>query len=241
MFYIVISLLVWMLGILVKRYIPVLNVAYISLEQVREMESVVVDVRNYTESHSDNTSRIMCIPYAYLKRYYHEIPNKPLHLIVHNKVDRNLSVRFLRKGSIFKAIVYIWTGKKHKRSLNSFMDVKTILNVILIVLVSWFIISRFLPVRGVKNISGKDLKRMMGQKNKQFIDVRTVGEYRGNHMKGFQNIPLNELASKANQLDKNKEVIVICQSGMRSKQAAKVLKKLGFQHVINVSGGMNGL
>ncbi len=44
-------------------------------------------------------------------------------------------------------------------------------------------------------------------------------------MKGFQNIPLNDLASKANQLDKNKEVIVICQSGMRSKQAAKVLKK----------------
>ena len=43
-------------------------------------------------------------------------------------------------------------------------------------------------------------------------------------MKGFQNIPLNELASKASQLDKNKEVIVICQSGMRSKQAAKVLK-----------------
>ena len=53
--------------------------------------------------------------------------------------------------------------------------------------------------------------------------------------------PLNDLASKANQLDKNKEVIVICQSGMRSKQATKVLKKLGFQHVINVSGGMNGL
>ncbi|AXO91644.1 rhodanese-like domain-containing protein [Bacillus anthracis] len=121
------------------------------------------------------------------------------------------------------------------------MDVKTILNIILIVLVSWFIISRFLPARGVKNISGKELKRMMGQKNKQFIDVRTVGEYRGNHMKGFQNIPLNDLASKTNRLDKNREVIVTCQSGMRSKQAAKMLKKLGFQHVINVSGGMNGL
>ncbi len=60
-------------------------------------------------------------------------------------------------------------------------------------------------------------------------------------MKGFQNIPLNELVSKANQLNKNKEVIVICQSGMRSKQAAKVLKKLGFQRIINVSGGMNAL
>ncbi len=67
---------------------------------------------------------------------------------------------------------------------------------------------------------------MMGQNNKQFIDVRTAGEYRGNNIKGFRNIPLNELANKAQQLDKQKEVIVLCQSGMRSKQAAKVLKKI---------------
>lgn len=66
MFYIVIPLIVLALGSLVKRYIPVLNVASISLEQVRKMESVIVDVRNYTESDSDNNSRIMCIPYAYL-------------------------------------------------------------------------------------------------------------------------------------------------------------------------------
>ncbi|MGE7857760.1 rhodanese-like domain-containing protein [Bacillus sp. NPDC094064] len=117
----------------------------------------------------------------------------------------------------------------------------TILSTLFIVLAAGFVISRFLPVKGVQNISGKELKSIAGKKGEQFIDVRTVGEYRGNHMKGFQNIPLNELASKANQLDKNKEVIIICQSGMRSKQAAKVLKKLGFQHVINVSGGMNAL
>ncbi|MDA2730367.1 rhodanese-like domain-containing protein [Bacillus cereus] len=117
----------------------------------------------------------------------------------------------------------------------------TILSTLFIVLAAWFVISRFLPVKGVQNISGKQLKNIVRKKGKQLIDVRTVSEYRGNHMKGFQNIPLNELASKASQLDKNKEVIVICQSGMRSKQAAKVLKKLGFQHVTNVSGGMNGL
>ncbi|KAA6467686.1 MULTISPECIES: rhodanese-like domain-containing protein [Bacillus cereus group] len=117
----------------------------------------------------------------------------------------------------------------------------TIVSTLFIVLATWFVISRFLPVKGVQNISGKELKNIVEKKGKQLIDVRTVGEYSGNHMKGFRNSPLNELASKANQLDKNAEVIVICQSGMRSKQAAKVLKKLGFQHLINVSGGMNGL
>ncbi|EJQ54224.1 Uncharacterized protein BWINRASL_00738 [Bacillus mycoides] len=117
----------------------------------------------------------------------------------------------------------------------------TVLSTLFIVLAAAFVISRFLPVKGVQNINGTELKSIVGKKGKQFIDVRTVGEYRENHMKGFQNIPLNELASKANQLDKHKEVIVICQSGMRSKQAAKMLKRLGFRHIINISGGMNGL
>ena len=45
-----------------------------------------------------------------------------------------------------------------------------------------------LPVKGVQNINGKELKSIVGKQGKYFIDVRTVGEYRGNHMKGFQNI-----------------------------------------------------
>ncbi|MCX8046573.1 MAG: rhodanese-like domain-containing protein, partial [Anoxybacillus gonensis] len=36
-----------------------------------------------------------------------------------------------------------------------------------------------------------------------------------------------------------KETIVICQSGMRSNQAAKILVKNGFKRVVNVRGGMN--
>ncbi|ENQ3077517.1 rhodanese-like domain-containing protein [Bacillus cereus] len=113
------------------------------------------------------------------------------------------------------------------------------LNIAIIALIALFILSRLLPVKGVKNISGKELKDEMKKKNKQLIDVRTRGEFRGNHIPGFRNMPLNELIQQANSLDKNKEVIVICQSGMRSKQAAKVLKKMGFKHIINVSGGMS--
>lgn len=119
------------------------------------------------------------------------------------------------------------------------MSVNTGLNLIIIALVAWFIMSRFLPVKGVKNISGKELKAEINKKNKQLIDVRTPGEFRGNHIRGFRNIPLNHLAQQANGLDKNKEVVVICQSGMRSKQATKVLKKQGFKDITNVSGGMN--
>ncbi|MGO4076430.1 rhodanese-like domain-containing protein, partial [Staphylococcus aureus] len=47
------------------------------------------------------------------------------------------------------------------------------------------------------------------------------------------------LKERASQLEKNEEIYVICQSGMRSMQAAKILKKQGFTHITNIKGGMN--
>lgn len=100
-------------------------------------------------------------------------------------------------------------------------------------------ISRMMPVKGINTISTTDLKNIVKQKDKQFIDVRTPGEYQANHIKQFKNMPLHQLKQTAEKLDKTKETYVICQSGMRSMQAAKVLKKVGFTNITNVSGGMN--
>jgi rhodanese-related sulfurtransferase len=96
-----------------------------------------------------------------------------------------------------------------------------------------------MPAKGVRNISTAELKNELKDKHKQFIDVRTPGEYKGNHIREFKNIPLPQLNQKAQSLSKDKEVIVICQSGMRSTQASKRLKKMGFDQVTNVKGGMN--
>jgi len=114
------------------------------------------------------------------------------------------------------------------------------INYLLLAILLFLIIKRFLPTKGVDQISTADLKLELKNKNKQFVDVRTPGEYKGNHIRGFKNLPLQQLSQKAeNELSKEKEVIVICQSGMRSKQASKILKKLGFSKVSNVKGGMN--
>ncbi|GGA72096.1 rhodanese-like domain-containing protein [Ornithinibacillus halotolerans] len=110
---------------------------------------------------------------------------------------------------------------------------------ILLVIIILFLVNRFMPVKGITNISVQEAKDKFKDTTIQFIDVRTPGEYKGNHRKPFKNIPLNNLASKTNKLDKEKEIVVICQSGMRSAQAAKILKKQGFQKIYNVKGGMN--
>ncbi|PFN98167.1 rhodanese [Bacillus sp. AFS076308] len=114
------------------------------------------------------------------------------------------------------------------------------INYLLIAIFLFLIIKRFIPTKGVNNISTTELKNELNDKNKQFVDVRTPVEFKGNHIRGFKNIPLQNLAQKAEkELKKEKEVIVICQSGMRSLQATKILKKLGFTKVTNVKGGMS--
>ncbi|MDM5317323.1 rhodanese-like domain-containing protein [Fictibacillus sp. b24] len=113
------------------------------------------------------------------------------------------------------------------------------LNYILFALILLFIVQRFMPTKGVKNISTQELKKELKDKKKQFIDVRTQGEFNGYHIPGFKNIPLHQLSKKTDKLSKDKEVIVICQSGMRSQKASKVLLKSGFTKVTNVKGGVS--
>jgi rhodanese-related sulfurtransferase len=98
---------------------------------------------------------------------------------------------------------------------------------------------RLVPTKGVRQITTSELKMELKDKNKQFVDVRTPAEFKENHIKGFKNIPLHLLSQKSNEISKDKEVVVICQSGMRSQKASKILKKLGYSNVKNVKGGMS--
>jgi rhodanese-related sulfurtransferase len=116
------------------------------------------------------------------------------------------------------------------------MDTGTIvIGILLIGLFVW----RLRPVKGVYNITTAQLKNELGDKNKQYIDVRTPREFKGNSIKGFKNIPLDQLANTTTSLSLDKEVVVICQSGMRSSRAANILKNLGFKQITNVKGGMS--
>lgn len=112
---------------------------------------------------------------------------------------------------------------------------------IVILAIVAFFVWRMMPPKGVKTITTGDLKGMLKDQSKQFIDVRTPAEYKGNHIREFKNYPVTGLKSNVDKLDKTKETVVICQSGMRSMQAAKVLKKAGFSNVVNVKGGMMDL
>jgi len=70
------------------------------------------------------------------------------------------------------------------------------------------------------------------------LDVREAFEYEEAHIRGTAFIPLQQLSERLEELPKNQMIYVYCQSGMRSSQAAQVLKDNGYQ-ASNLEGGFS--
>ncbi len=80
----------------------------------------------------------------------------------------------------------------------------------------------------------------MNREKAVVIDVCEADEYAAGHIAGAKNIPLSQLESKLAATVKNKDlpVILVCQSGMRSKKAVAIAKTLGFAKAESLSGGL---
>jgi len=75
------------------------------------------------------------------------------------------------------------------------------------------------------------------QKNHMLIDVRTPNEFKSGHIPGAKNFPLNNLSDSLKKIPQDKTVVVVCQSGNRSKSASKILTNAGYENIINLKGG----
>jgi rhodanese-related sulfurtransferase len=71
------------------------------------------------------------------------------------------------------------------------------------------------------------------------IDVRTVSEFKSVANPKSINIPLDQINSNSNNIDKNKFIILCCASGTRSSIAFGILKKNGFKNVLNAGAWTN--
>ncbi len=71
------------------------------------------------------------------------------------------------------------------------------------------------------------------------IDVRESSEYRSGHAPGARHISVQVIERRLGEIPKERQIVVMCQSGMRSQRAAEILSRNGYQ-VLNVSGGIIG-
>lgn len=71
------------------------------------------------------------------------------------------------------------------------------------------------------------------------LDVRTPEEYQEAHIPGSVLIPLDTLASRANELPQDETIVIYCRSGNRSLQAVNLLEEAGFDQVHSMDQGIN--
>jgi len=92
----------------------------------------------------------------------------------------------------------------------------------------------------VDEISPKDLAARLERGDRPILlDVRQAEELAIVKLDGVTHIPLDELTSRANELDPDGEIVCICHHGMRSMSAATFLESRDFTKVINLTGGMD--
>ena len=72
------------------------------------------------------------------------------------------------------------------------------------------------------------------------VDVREPAEYDGGHIPGAAHIPQCQLADRLVEIPHDRDVLVVCRTGVRSLRCAQFLKQTGYERVTNLKGGTLG-
>lgn len=88
----------------------------------------------------------------------------------------------------------------------------------------------------VKQFFYEDIPALPHDGSVRLIDTRTRGEYLRGHAEGFENIPLDDLRERLDELCPSRPVYVMCQSGLRSYIACRILTQEGY-NCFNFAGG----
>lgn len=91
----------------------------------------------------------------------------------------------------------------------------------------------------ITEVSPRELEQL--PPGTRLIDVREPEEYHRDHLANAELVPLGTLSSTAGPWDRSAPLLLICRSGGRSSRGATELEALGFQNIMNLSGGMNAV
>ncbi len=92
----------------------------------------------------------------------------------------------------------------------------------------------------VKSITAQEMKSEM-QKGLTVMDVRKPGEWNISHVKDAEFVPLAGMPANLSAYDKAKPYLVHCGGGYRSMMAISLMRKHGFQNLMNIYGGFGAM
>lgn len=95
--------------------------------------------------------------------------------------------------------------------------------------------------RSGASVSAVDATLLINRDDAVVLDVREPVEFASGHLPNARNIPQSKLADRLGELEPFKErtLLVVCASGIRSAKACDLLRKSGFAKVVNLDGGVS--
>jgi len=93
---------------------------------------------------------------------------------------------------------------------------------------------------GAGSITPAEAVQLINREKAAVVDVCSADEYAAGHIGQAKHVPVDELDKRLAQAVKNKAtpLIMVCASGIRSRRAVGVAKKLGYEKVHSLAGGM---
>jgi len=93
---------------------------------------------------------------------------------------------------------------------------------------------------GVKQVGPVEATGLINHQDALVLDTREVNEFSAGHIINALHIPAGRVDKDISRLEKfkDRQIIVACRSGSRSASACRQLKKLGFENVYNLQGGV---
>lgn len=92
----------------------------------------------------------------------------------------------------------------------------------------------------MQNFSPSQLKQYLAECEQAplLLDIRETWEHERCYIEGSTLIPMSEINDKLSELDPQRETVVICHHGIRSRHIAMQLEHIGFTNIINLAGGV---
>ena len=97
----------------------------------------------------------------------------------------------------------------------------------------------------MRELSAQQLKAYLGTcqldtKKQQplLLDVRQPWEFEVCKIENSVLVPMSQVPSNIESLDSDRETVVICHHGIRSRSVSRYLEQAGFNNIINLSGGV---
>jgi hydroxyacylglutathione hydrolase len=89
----------------------------------------------------------------------------------------------------------------------------------------------------IPNLAPSDAPAWISAHHPLVIDVREPDEYAAGHLPGARSVPQCALADTLNDLPRDRDLLLVCQGGVRSLRAAQFLKQSGYDRITNLTGG----